>query len=411
VLGTTPPAPAAAADLPLTLSLEEATARALTESPTYRVAQTEVTRAEGARLDVEPLFPTNPVLDADAGPRKQGTGDDASTKASYQLRFQQRINLPGQRSARLEAADAAVELARTRLKAVAAEVRARVRNAYIGALVANRRTQYTEQQVAFLTRAYDAAVARAESGASSDIDRRLAESEFGLAQVSRARAMADAQRALQELRSVLNVPYDRIVQMSSTLQRPKDRPVERERFLETARARRRDLVALRQEGKAIDAEIERLRTERLPVIAVGLTGEQDSPREYWAGPNISIAPPVWQRQQAALAVAAADRQRQRIALDAAEQAAARDLLLACDLVERRREEVTLYEDTVLPATERTRDLVFEGWRAGKFDIFRVLVAERDLVNSRLNYLESLATLWGAETEIDRALGIIDEVDK
>jgi len=400
--------PGRAADLPLSVSLDEATRMALQGNPTYRMAATEVPRSIGARRDVEPLFPTNPLLDGEAGPRKEGTGDDATTQASYAVRLQQRINLPGQRSARLNAADQAIELARTRVNAIGAEIRARVRGAYIAALVADRRRQFSEQEVDFLARAYEAAAARAESGASSDIERRLAESELGLARVARARALADGERGLQDLRAVLNVPYDRLVLLTTTLRRPPDRALERERFLEVARQRRRDLVALRQEGKAIDAEIARLRAERLPVVALGVTGEQDSPREYWVGPSLAIAPPVWQRQQGALAIAAADRQRQQIALEASEQAAARDLWLACDLVQRRREEIDLYEQTVLPATERTRDLVFEGWRAGKFDIFRVLVAERDLVNARLNYLESLATLWGAETEIDRALGVIEE---
>ncbi len=399
-----------AAELPLSVSLDEAARMALQENATYRMAATEVPRSIGARRDVEPFFPANPVLDGEAGPRKQGTGEDATTQASYALRLQQRINLPGQRSARLNAADQAIDLARTRLHAIGAEIRARARNAYVAALVADRRTQFAEQEGDFLARAYDAAAARAESGASSDIERRLAESELGLARVARARAGADNERALQDLRAVLNVPYDRLVVLTTTLRRPPDRPIERERFLEIARQRRRDLVALRQEGKALDAEIARLRAERLPVVAFGVTGEQDSPREYWVGPSVAITPPVWQRQQGALAMVAADRQRQQIALEATEQAAARDLWLACDMVQRRREEIDLYEQTVLPATERTRDLVFDGWRAGKFDIFRVLAAERDLVNSRVNYLEGLAQLWGAETEIDRALGVIEESD-
>lgn len=398
---------ALAADLPLTLSLGEASNLGLAANPTYRMAKTEVDAERGGRLSVEPWFPANPVIGVDAGVRDER---DGGKNPSYSARLEQRIDLPGQRTARLEAADERITLAQRRLDVVGAEVRARVRGAYIAALIAKRRSEFTDSQVAFLQRAFDAADTRAASGAASDIERRLAEVELGLARVARSQALGEEQRTLQELRAALAIPYDRLLLLNTPLAPPPGHDLDRSRLLQIATQRRRELLALRQEGKAIDAEIERLRKERLPALALAVTVEQDSPREYWVAPGVSIAPPVWQRYQGALAVAAADRQRQQVALEASEQSAARDLWLACDLAERRREEVGLFEATVLPAAERSRDLVFEGWQSGKFDIFRVLVAERELVHSRLAYLDNLTALWGAEIEIDRALGVIDDGD-
>ena len=398
------PSVTVAADPSLALSLDEATALALRQNPTYRAASTEAARSRGARRTVEAPFPANPAIEFDAGPLRE---DDA-THLGYAAKIEQRVDLLGQRRARLRAADERISLSELRARAVAAEVRARARIAYVAALVAQRQREFADQQVVYLERTYEAARVRAESGATSEIERRLAESELGRARVTRSQASGTEQRALQDLRAVLGVAYDRWLALTTPLAAPSVRVLDRPRLLETAQSRRRDLLVLRQQGKAIDADIARLRSERLPQVAVTVMAQQDAPGAYWVGPGLQVWLPVWQRYQGEIAVATVDRQRQQIELDAAEQAAARDLWVACDQAERRRDEVALFERSVLDAAEAARDLVFEGWQAGKFDVFRVLTAERDLVGARLAYLQDLSALWEAEIEIDRAVGVIDE---
>jgi len=406
-VGILPPSAGRAAEPALALSLDAATALALRQNSTYRAADTEVARSRGARRTAEAPFPANPAIEVEAGPLRE---DDA-THLGYAAKVEQRLDLPGQRQARLRAADERIGLAEARRQAVAAEVRARVRIAYVAALVAQRQREFADHQVAYLERTYEAARVRVESGATSAIERRLAESELGRARVTCSQAAGMEQRTLQDLRAILAIAYDRPLALTTPLSAPSVRDLDRGRLVETARARRRDLLTLRQEGKAIDADIARWRSERLPQVAVTVMAQQDAPGAYWVGPGVQVGLPVWQRYQGEIAVATADRQRQQIELDAAEQAAARDLWVACDLAERRREEVALFERSVLAAAEGARDLVFDGWQAGKFDVFRVLTAERDLVTAQLGYLQDLSALWEAEIEIDRALGVIDEGGK
>jgi len=396
--------PLSAVELPLALSIDEAKALALRVNPSYRQAQAEVQRAAGSRQSVEPWFPENPVVDAAVGPR-EAIGLPLAT--SYQVRLEQRVDLPGQRSARLEAADEEIRLAERERDAVATQVRAIVLRTYVGTLAARRKTEVAEQEVGFLARAVDAALARVEAGAASEIEHQLAVSELGQARVAHSQALGAEAQAMQQLRAVLNLPYDREIRLTSELRPPDSRRAPRPELLKIAAAHRRDLLALRQEEKAAEAEIDRLKMERLPQVILTVNASQDSPTEYWVGPGLMIRPTIWQRFQGPIAAAQAERDRARIAAEAGTHSAERELWLALDLAERRRNEVSLYEGTVLTAAERSRDLVFEGWRSGKFDIFRVLVAERELVDARLNYLDNLLALWVSDIEIDIALGVIE----
>jgi outer membrane protein TolC len=59
---------------------------------------------------------------------------------------------------------------------------------------------------------------------------------------------------------------------------------------------------------------------------------------------------------------------------------------------------------VVPAAERTLELVEQGWLAGRFDVFRVATAARDLVRVRAARLDALEMAWRARIALDRAAG-------
>ena len=396
---------ALATSSPLQLSLPEATRIALRDSPTYQLAVTEVERVKGARQAVTPPFPDNPIVSFAVGPRDQGEG----AQTSYAAEILQRVDLFGQRGKRIEAADEQVSLAEARLRALAAELRARARTSYITALISDRRVAFAEQQVSFAERVFAAAEQRSAYGAASDIEKRTAETELGLSRAASAQAQASRLVALHELRVVLGLPHDRPLTLTTPLAAPPVRPLDQRELEAAAREQRRDLQVLRQEGKAIDAEIDKLRRERLPAVWLEINVEQDSiPRgEYWVGPGVAVSAPVWQRNQGALAMAAAERQRQRIALESTEVAALRDVNLAVALVGQRRQEVVALEQAIRTA-EQLRELVLEGWQAGKFDIFRLTLADVELVTARVGYLTALAALWTGEIDVDRAIGVIEE---
>jgi outer membrane protein TolC len=72
--------------------------------------------------------------------------------------------------------------------------------------------------------------------------------------------------------------------------------------------------------------------------------------------------------------------------------------------EARRAELDVLEKTTVPAVERTMELVEVGWHAGRFDIFRVTAAARDVARVRAARLDALEGAWLARIALDRAAG-------
>ena len=70
------------------------------------------------------------------------------------------------------------------------------------------------------------------------------------------------------------------------------------------------------------------------------------------------------------------------------------------------EQAKVLETRVAPAAEANASLLTEGWRAGKFDLFRVIQASRDVGDARRAELEALRDFWQAVIALDRATGAI-----
>jgi outer membrane protein TolC len=70
----------------------------------------------------------------------------------------------------------------------------------------------------------------------------------------------------------------------------------------------------------------------------------------------------------------------------------------------QREMSLLMDSEVLPAADSAVALMTEGWRAGKFDLFRLLQTSRDASEARRLYLETLGLLWESSIALDRAVG-------
>ena len=72
--------------------------------------------------------------------------------------------------------------------------------------------------------------------------------------------------------------------------------------------------------------------------------------------------------------------------------------------ESRRAELETIEKTSVPAAVRTLELVEVGWLAGRFDVFRVATAARDVARIRAARLDALEGAWLARIALDRAAG-------
>ncbi len=285
-----------------------------------------------------------------------------------------------------------------------AETRARVRSAYVGAQLARDRVDAARQREALVTRLLEAVQARVSGGASSDVDLQLARLERGSAARARVDAALAAADTSARLRLLVGRGPGEKLELEAALAIPTRPTGTLAALLARAESQRAELAAVLSSRDEIDADLVRLRREAIPSPTVFVDVERDLPGQLFVGAGLAVPLPVWRRQQGEIAIARAARGRTEEELTLVRRDVAVEVERAFQADQAQREMVELMAREVLPAGESAVALMTEGWRAGKFDLFRLIQTSRDASEARRLYLETLGLLWESAIALDRAVG-------
>jgi outer membrane protein TolC len=275
--------------------------------------------------------------------------------------------------------------------------------AYLRVRVAETRMEETAALVGIGERILRASRQRGALGASGDIEETLATADLGQLRAAITSAARQREEHLATLRDVLDLPMTQALVLTTALEEPPP-PPEEEMLLRRAVETRPELAQIRARIALLEARYERLGRERAPKIGgwIGVDASPSSPTFGILG--LAIELPFAQRNQGPRAVTDAARATE---LERQELQARRILREVSGLraaYESRRAELETIEKTAVPAAVRTLELVEVGWLAGRFDVFRVASAARDVARVRAARLEALEGAWMARIALDRASG-------
>jgi cobalt-zinc-cadmium efflux system outer membrane protein len=393
------PQPERPAPVPL-VTLADALARAEAASPLVRRARAEREVVAARDVGASAILPSNPLVSGAAGPYRE----PGLSSVELLLHAEQTVEIGGQRGARRAVVGRAVQAAAWREQVARVETRARVRAAYVAAQLARAQQEAAAARESLMATLLDAVRARVAGGASSDVDLELARLERGVAARARAAAALAEADLLARLRALIGAVPGEPMAVDPHLPVPSPRQGGLRDLLARAERQRAELEALRSSGAELDAEIARLRREAIPSPTLFVDFERDRPGQMFLGGGISIPIPVWRRHQGEVAVARAERGR----IEEERALAAREVALeverAFQSVDAQAAAVRVMDRDVLPAADAASKLLTDGWRAGKFDLFRVLQTLRDASEARRLYLDTLGELWDATIALDRAVG-------
>lgn len=394
----------AAAAEPLTLS--GAVARALEQNPEVNRAAQEVKAAEAQLTGASRLLRDNPRLSASAGRRSTVRGD----AFDFGLELMQPLEIAGQRAARVDAAEAALLAARAELQNQRAEVAADARAAFAGVLAGQAQVRAAESAAEFARKALAAVRERLQAGASTQLDVNAALVEVGRAQ----RELLSARRTLIASRAelaLLLAHYPRAeLNLAGELeavveQMANGRPTDLDAAVATALNQRADLAAAKASVAAAQAQLSVANRTAVPTPAIGVGYEQEGDEQVIQG-LLGVELPVFDRNQAERGTAAARLSQAKIRLDALERRIPREVTSALERLEAARAAVQVFREGVSEAAQHSVDLVQEGYRAGKLDLFQLLLIQRNALESRRGYIAALEELAAAAAELDRTLGRI-----
>jgi cobalt-zinc-cadmium efflux system outer membrane protein len=393
----------------LALSLPLALSRALASGPDLVRAQNELRSIEARRAGAALWFPSNPYASLLFGPRRERQAD-GSTLGSLQLQVhvEQSFEIAGQRWTRLDAVAAASAAQRDQAEYARRSVEAAVKSLYASCLLSAQRAQVAIEREAIARQLLESARIRVQLGAAGELETNLAQIEVGRVLGERRDIEVEREGRLAELRIFINLPptVPMVLTSSEMTGHPGLRPTELglADLIERAYQARADLRALYKQKGALRAEDRRLIREIVPNPLLSFDWQKDLDGQEFVGGTVGLALPLWNRNQGGRALlAAAERNRQleqqllitRIAAEVGQTLATLQL---------RHSQVEAFTRDALPPAQRNVELLRRGWQAGKFDLFRVITALRELAEVRTRYLLMLEQLWIAAISLERAVG-------
>ncbi|WP_438397134.1 TolC family protein [Caballeronia sp. DA-9] len=383
----------------MALTLEEAQRIALEHNPLLRSARSEADATMGSYIQagVRPNPEVSFLQEGFTGNERTSTG-----------LINQRIELAGQRSYRLDAASYARQSALASLDERAAILHADVSTAFYGVLFAQKQVELARDSADIATRSAQLVQRRATAGKVSPVEATRAQVAATEAQIALASANAYVSAAQVKLASTLGTLdlRERVVTGDAeALQVPLGMSVLQQRIEETPTARR----AVAEIGRST-AIVSLERARRTPDITVSagmkriVTGGMPSNQ---AVVGISIPLPIFDTNKGAL-LEATHRAEKAISDRDGELAQMRvDLAQAYASYDAASIEAQRLKGDVLPAARQALDAMSRGFDLGKFSFIDVLDAQRTLFQTRSQYIRALIAARQSYADLERVVGNVD----
>lgn len=392
-----PPVHAQSPAIPLRLTESDALARQRAADPAIRAIEARAAAVRAANAE-RTLWP-NPVASL--------SRESVADTSDLFVVGRQELPISGRRGHLREAGRLAGEAADAEAAFDVSARQAALRRAFVALVAAQQRQATLARSVADLRGLVDVLRAREDAGEGSRYDRlrgerALADLENDLAAADLARA-----RARVDLAGYLGPDVaPESLEAGGTLELPAPPPLAA--LIAQALDSRADYRSAALDAARIDRERQAARALRLPVPSLGV-GLKRSGTEAASHTghllSLDVAVPLFNRGQAAVALAAAEAARvtlARAALGALVESEVRSahLTLSMELDRARR-----YRQAVAETAEPLTDIARVAYEDGELGILELLDAHRQLTEARLEVLRLSAASRLAGIELDRVTGV------
>jgi len=377
------------------LTLEEALSLARDQGTTVILAKGRIEEARARQAQVRRRFQENPVLEASGGFRR--AGDDFF---DFDASVTQGLYAGRRRSARVAEAQAALDRTQADLSEARRLLIRDVWTTFARILVAQDRFALLTKNSQAADSLLAATERRYEAGEGTGLELNRARIAAANARAEESAAEGTGSAALADLKKLLGLKEPVEIQGNLTSHPPLK--------LETLLAgldHRPDLQALAAEVREAEAEVLLGRALARPDIGVrgGLAREE---RADIVRAGIVLTLPVHDRGQETLAVGQARVTALRQALVAAEAAADTEVRGRYAVLTRQLAAVRELEHTALPALEDNESLAGKSFEAGEISLGELLLVRREIVETRLAYLDRLLDAALTRFELETAAGVL-----
>ncbi len=376
------------------LTLESALSKAYENNPEFSAARQEADVSLGLRQQAG-LIP-NPELSWDVE-------DTRSNKQISSITLTQPIELGGKRQARVDVANASQVLASADIDYRTNSLRADVMQAFYAALKAQEGLQLAKQAVELADNGLTIAKGRVEAGKTSPVELSRAEVQLSTVRVEVRRAQLERDSTYKQLAALLGESVPVFSQVQGSFEHLPGLPT-RDELLGRIRGTPELRRALLQIDRS-EAELHLERTQRIPDIRVSIGSQYDEQeRERVNLVGISLPLPLFDRNQGNIYAASRRADQARDLRNAAELRLRSETLQAYEQWEIAVADISEFRQSILPAGRQAVESATRGFAMGKFSFLDVLDAQRTLISSRGQYLQSLESATDALVRLERIYG-------
>lgn len=379
------------------LTIDEALALAREQAASVVLAKGRIEAARARQAQAGRRFQENPALEVNGGYRR--AEDD---HLDFEAALSQGLYDRNRRAARVAGAQAAVERAQAELDDARRLLLRDVRTTFFRGLNAGDRVELLTRVRQAADELLAATERRYEAGEGTALELNRARVAAASARAEQSAAQAGASAVLAELEALLGLPPGETVEIRPGPALPQPPGLE---ALLAGLDRRPDLRAIAAELREAEAEVRLGQALARPGLGVrGAVGREEGADLVTAGVVVSL--PFHDRGQETLAVGQARAAALRQALDAARKAADAEVRGRHSALLRHLGAVRELEQTALPALEDNESLALKSFEAGEIALGELLLIRREILETRLTYLERLLDVSLTRFELEAAAGAL-----
>lgn len=396
-------------NLPKVVTIEQLMQIVRDKSPRYAAALSgiEIAQAEVTAADVLP----NPTLSYG---RFQQTKGKIGTQFDGQSQQQYNVSIPmlvaGQHGARTEFAQKKVDVAKSSVEVEYTQIIRDAWRLFEQLLAGQEKIELLEKSYQELIDLKNIVSGRAAAGVASRYDVLRIEQETQAMAARLENAHTDVAETSGQLGVLLGLPNwkPQVSGKLATLGISADFDT----LWKLAGDNNPAIETAYRETIAADANIEKAKTERWPIPALQLgTAYTDKPYGLTTYVGLAVDVPIFDRGQGEMARAAANKHTAVLNRELLIATTRQELTRTVDVLKRRRETLSKYEQQVLQPLISIRKMSEDSYRFGKSSLLELLDASRSRIEIKLNYIELMLAEIDAELDAKMFSGTLGEMGK
>lgn len=382
-----------------TLTFEQALDLARTRAPIVLSARARIEEARGRLKGASVLFQQNPVIETEAGPRLS----TPNRFTDVDVALTQDIELRGRRKARIAGAEAGVakeiadsgEATRRLLREVA--------DSFSRALAAQERVRLLTTTEKLAQDFLQIAERRYRAGDVAVLEVNLSRTSAARARAELRIAAADLSTELGELRVLLGMKARESLAVTGDLR--ERGAYEQTTLLARSIEERPDFKALQAELREAQADVRLGEGFKWPDFGFTTRYKRDTGDNVYQG-GVKITLPVFSRGQELQATGSARASRIRLEMEALRNAVQHEMSSSLETYESRVEASMELERGALPSLTENETLAKRSYEEGEIGVAELLLIRKEMLDTRLAYVNSLLETKLAEIELQFRAGVL-----